>query len=217
MLIAATTSARPACPRISSVEPPPISVSSTSPCSATRRHRDGSGEGEPGLLVPADDVGSHAEGLDDHRLEDVPISGIAHRRRRHHPHRIDTGRPDSGGIFDQHDPGALQGLRIESSGPVDPLAQADDPHLAPDVLQAIAGRIGNEQAQRIGATVQRRDAAHPASAETFGPAGTPDSTAISRSAPMSGPTTHGPAAHHSPRSARASSPSGLTPGPAASE
>ena len=61
------------------------------------------------------------------------------------------------------------------------------------VERAVGVDVGDEQPDRVGAAVDRGDAGH------------------------SSTCTHGPSAHHSGSSARASSPSGLTPGPAASE
>src|SRR5690606_34925285 len=107
--------------------------------------------------------------------------------------------PHQLGVVGERRPGPLQRLGRELTCGVDTLTQPHDPHLAMHVAQpaARAGPVGDEQPARVGAAVDGGDPAY-------------RRIHVSRSTIPS-------IAGSSASIANASSPSGLTPGPFASE
>ena len=94
---------------------------------------------------------------------------------------------------------AREGLGVEAAGGVDPLAEAHDLHPAHDVREdpgLLLVGIRDEEADRVGPTVDCCD---------------------SHWSRPSSVLTHGLVRHHSGSRSSASSPRGLTPGPAAKE
>ena len=129
---------------------------------------------------------------------------VPRRRRRDEAHPLAPSSRDARRVHVAHGERARRAPRGEPPGPVDALAEPDDLHRAVQVDERPRGRVevGDQQPDRVRAAV---DAQPP---RRCGP--------VTASAPRPGAgSTQRPAVHHGIR-ASASSPSGLTPGPAAS-
>ena len=140
------------------------------------------------------DAGDHL-GIDPelaahHREKVVPVRGVAGCAGGDHPHPFGVVGGDRRRVVGQRHASALERLGGQPAGAVDALAQPDDPHLAHHVDQPVIGRVGDQQPDRVGPAVDPGNSHR---------------------------GTHGPPAHQSGSWASASSPSGLTPGPTASE
>ena len=185
-------------PRISSVDPPPMSTTSTG---LGRRPQvaDRAVVRERRLLGPGDHLGSDAQPLADPLANTSPLA--ASRVAEVAQNRIRSGGPavrrDQCGVLVDRRERPLERLVGQPAGPVHALAQPDQPHLAHRHVRQLA----DQQLDGVGAAVDRGDRpAHGARGRTGG------ST-----------STHGPGPHHSPSSSSTSSPRGFTPGPWASD
>ena len=177
-------------PRTSSVEPPPMSTTSTGGSSGVRRSRTAPSNDQGRLLVARQHLGSTPEPRRARRRG---------RRRRCAASRVaevaqnrtpgDVVRRDQGGVLVDRRERARQRLVGEPAGRVDALAEPDHPRLA---HAAPCRQVGDQQLDGVGAAVDRGDPGHGVT------------------------TTQGPSAHQSPSRSSTSSPSGFTPGPAAS-
>ena len=177
-----------AAPRISSVEPPPMSTTSTGVAGRRRRLRTAPSKDSAASSSPRHDLGLDAEPRPDPGDELVGVRGVPGGRGRHEPHPIrrHAVRPDQRGVLVDRGERPLQRLVGEPAGAVDVLAEPHHPHLADvDVRQR-----PDQQLDGVGAAVDRGDPRR---------------------------HTQGPDSHHSPSRSSTSSPSGFTPRPWASD
>jgi hypothetical protein len=152
----------------------------------------GTREREARLLVTRDHLGLHAQEPFDAGHELVAVGGVAGGTGRHHPDPVHAELVDQPGVARQGRQRPVQGFGCESAGPIHALTEPDDLQPAVQVaLVAVDVEVGHQQPERIRAAVDGRDAGHPTSAQ-------------------------GPPAHQSGNASSASSPSELTPRPAAS-
>src|SRR5581483_4583254 len=119
------------------------------------------------LLVPGKQPRAEAEALLDLLEERLAVLGVAHRARRDRERALGAERlrlPLVGGEAAVH-----AGHRGGQEPParVDSLAEARDPEAPRELVDAPAGDVGDEQARRVGAEVDRRDA-HPQRARRNG-------------------------------------------------
>ena len=158
--------------------------------------------GEPRLLVAGHDVEVDAEPRRDAGSERVAVRHVAGRRRRDESHRVDLSATDLGGVVVEH-----ANVRSSASAANTPVRSTSWPSRTISVARttstarcAVAVEVGDQQAKRVGPAVDRGDPGHVRSSWE----------------PAAAAGTHGPASHQRGTASRASSPSGLTPGPAAS-
>ena len=127
------------------------------------------GERQCGLLVTGDDLGRDlgAEVLDEgrvHALDEVRgVARVAGRRGGDEAHVHGAQLTARGGILPRDGERALHRLGGDDTGAVDPVAEADDLHPAQHVGERPCLRVdvGDEQADRVGAAVDRADADGP--------------------------------------------------------
>ena len=171
--------ARPS-PRISSVEPPPMSTTSTGVAGVVAQVADRAVEGQRGLLGAGDHLGRRRRAA-----RGRPRRRRRRWRRRGWPRWRRTGSASTPcaaierGVLVDRGERARQRLVGEPAGAVDVLAEPDDPHLAPDRRRSGERRPTSSLIVLV-----------------------PQSIAATRSSPCwsrSGPT-QGPEAHHSPSS-----------------
>src|SRR5699024_2350534 len=136
---------------------------------------------------------------------------IARRARGDHPHPVRTQRdavgPDRLGVFAQRTERAFQCFGGKGPGLVHVLSQAHDLHPPVGVhdlhlVTVDVYDVGDQQPDRVGPTVDRRDTAH----GRF--------PLFSSESSWSSTHTHGPLSHQGPSSAKVSAPNGLAPGTA---
>ena len=140
-------------PRISSVEPPPMSTTSTGSAGVVAQVPDRAVEGERGLLGAGQHLGRHAEPGADRLDEDVGVLGVAGRRGGAEPEPVDVVLADQRGVLVERGEGARQRLVGQPAGRVDALAEPDDPGLA----DRDVGQVADQQLDRVGAAVDGGD------------------------------------------------------------
>ena len=173
-------------------------------------------ERQRGLLVPGDHLGGDAvrrEGGADAVDELGGVAGVTGGRGRHEPDPLDLELLALRGVVARHRQGAGHGLGGDLAGAVDPVAEPDDLHPAHHVDQ----RRGPAVPGSTSATSRRIELVPQSIAPTRVMPRPRPSGPRRQSATSSASGTQDPAAHHCGSAASASSPSGLTPGPAASE
>ena len=172
-----------ASPSTNSVEPPPMSTTrnggrgGAEPWAAAARVQRGGGaeEGQLGLLVAGDDVGRLAEGGD----APCPRSRRGWRRPgwRWWPPCAPPSRPRSrAGAAYSASTRRVRSMASGASRPVasTPCAEPDDLHPAQQVgVRAVGRDVGDQQADRVGAAVDRGDPGHASSSRLGAGAGRP--------------------------------------------
>ena len=112
------------------------------------------------FLLARQQLGPRADDLLGGVEEVVAVGGVARRRRRRDAHPLDTELVHRGPVLAQHGHRPLDGLGREPAGRVDALPEPRDPHAPVDRRErAVAGRLADEQADRVRAAVDRGDAA----------------------------------------------------------
>ncbi len=125
-----------------------------------RRHaRRRAPEGQLGLLLAGHDLRVDTDGGADAGRERVPVARVAGGRRRDEAHARGPRLGDDGGVLAGGGERALQRLRGELAGAVDPLPQPDDLQAAVHLRQgAVVVDVGDEEADGVGAAVDGGDA-----------------------------------------------------------
>ena len=115
----------------------------------------------PGLRVTGQDLGVLTQHGMDGGPELVGVLGVPRRGGGAETHRVDPHLADRERVLARRRDGALDRGRIEASGAVDALPQAHDPHVADQVVGTPVGaEIGDQEPDRVGPAVDRRDASH---------------------------------------------------------
>jgi hypothetical protein len=113
------------------------------------------GEGEPGLLVARDDLRLDSEDVDDATDELVPVGGVAGGAGGHDAYALGAMAGHELRVGAHRGEGALESLRREAPGLVHALAEPYDLHPAFELDQLPAADVGDEQADRVRAAVDR--------------------------------------------------------------
>ncbi len=117
-------------PRTSSVEPPPMSTTSTGSAGACRRLRTAPSKASAASSSPETTSGSTPSRCADPGDEDLGVLRVPAGRGGAEPDPVDVVRGDQGGVLVDGREGPLQRLVGEPAGRVDALAEPDHPHLA---------------------------------------------------------------------------------------
>ena len=151
-------------PRTSSVEPPPMSTHRSG--NRPAESGDGARKGEGSLLGALDDLGLDPEDRTDGVDELVAVLRVPRGGSRD---EADGGRAEPADhplVLDDGVDGAVDGGRIEAPRAIDPLTEADDPHLTGEVGEARpsvgAGLgVGDEESDGVRSAIDGSYSSHP--------------------------------------------------------
>ena len=157
----------------------------------------GAAQRERCLLRPADDLGHDAQPTPHDVDQPLTVGRVPGGGCGHEPHSFSTEAADGVGVIGQRRVGALERGLAEPPRLGHRLTEPDDAQFAMQLGELAAPELSDEQPQRVGTAVDACDDHWPSGA------GHSDGT-------------QGPPAHQACRRSSTSSPTGLTPGPAAS-
>ena len=146
-------------PSTSSVEPPPMSATSSGSATpgrpATAPVNDSSASARPVITSGSTPRVRCTIARNSSALPASRVAEVATIRTRTAPSSAMRR-----GVVRQRLPGALDRRRGQPAGPVDPLAEPDHPHLAVHVGQPHRAAVGHQQPDRVGAAVDGRHPVH---------------------------------------------------------
>jgi hypothetical protein len=117
----------------------------------------GTDERRQGLLLTAEHLRTDAEDRLDGSGEVVGVLGVPSGRRGAEPDPVCAQHRDQLGVLAGGLQGAVDRLGGQPPGRVDTLTETDDAQLAHELRFRAVGDVGDEQADRVGAAVDRRD------------------------------------------------------------